>query len=28
MVKDNNNINNISDAVMYCVLNEEKRQKD
>ena len=28
LVKDNNNIDNISDAVMYCVLNEEQRQKD
>lgn len=28
LVKDNNNINNISDAVMFCVLNEEKRQKN
>ena len=28
LVRDNNNIDNISDAVMYCVLNEEQRQKD
>ena len=28
LVKDNNNIDNISDAVMYCVLNEEQRQKE
>ena len=27
LVKDNNNIDNISDAVMYCVLNEEQRQR-
>ena len=27
LIKDNNNIDNMSDAVMYCVLNEEKRQK-
>ena len=27
LIKDNNNIDNISDAVMYCVLNEEQRQK-
>lgn len=27
LVKDNNNIDNISDAVMYCVLNEEQKQK-
>jgi len=27
LVKYNNNIDNISDAVMYCVLNEEQKQK-
>ncbi len=27
LIKNNNNINNISDAVLYCVLNEEQRQK-
>tara|TARA_B100001094_G_C18125627_1_gene769306 strand:+ start:886 stop:1491 length:606 start_codon:yes stop_codon:yes gene_type:complete len=27
LIKDNNNIDNISDAVMYCVLNEGQRQK-
>ena len=27
LIKKKNNINNISDAVLYCVLNEEQRQK-
>ena len=27
LVKDKNNIDNISDAVMFCILNEEQRQR-